>query len=78
MLDIPLCAITPSKVIQILNMATPEDLIDDEYYEILCEDVMQVCFLFLIFKNVYLLILNSLWNIFSFIFYQLIVTRIKF
>jgi hypothetical protein len=51
MLDIPLCAITPSKVIQILNMATPEDLIDDEYYEILCEDVMQVCFLFLIFKK---------------------------
>ena len=44
MLDIPLCAVTPSKVIQLLNMATPDDLVDDEYYGVLCEDVYKVVF----------------------------------
>ena len=42
MLDIPLTAVTPSKVIQLLNMATPDDLVDDEFYEILLEDIYNV------------------------------------
>ena len=45
MIDIPMCALTPSKVVQFMNMATPDDLLDDEYYEILYEDIMTVIFL---------------------------------
>jgi hypothetical protein len=44
MIDIPMCALTPSKVVQFLNMATPDDLLDDEYFEILYEDIMTVIF----------------------------------
>lgn len=43
MLDIPLCALTPSKVIQLLNMATPDDLVDDDFFNLLCEDVYEEC-----------------------------------
>lgn len=43
MIDIPMCALSPSKVVQLLNMATPDDLIDDEYYDVLYEDVMTEC-----------------------------------
>jgi hypothetical protein len=32
MLDIPLCAITPSRVVQLLNMATADDLVEDDFY----------------------------------------------
>jgi hypothetical protein len=45
MLDIPLGAVTPSRVIQLLNMATPDDLVDDEFYGVLCEDVYKVVLL---------------------------------
>ena len=42
MLDIPLSAVTPSRVVQLLNMSTPEDLVDDDYFEILLEDIYEV------------------------------------
>lgn len=43
MIDIPMCALSPSKVVQFLNMATPDDLLDDEYYDVLYEDIMTEC-----------------------------------
>lgn len=42
MLNIPLSAITPSRVIQFLNMACLEDLLEDDYFEDLLEDVNEV------------------------------------
>eukprot|EP01015_Nassula_variabilis_P018045 TRINITY_DN2911_c0_g1_i4.p3 TRINITY_DN2911_c0_g1~~TRINITY_DN2911_c0_g1_i4.p3 ORF type:complete len:167 (-),score=21.25 TRINITY_DN2911_c0_g1_i4:61-561(-) len=39
LLGIPIQCITPSKVIQLLNMAAPEDLHEDDYYNTLLEDV---------------------------------------
>jgi len=42
-IPIPGFAMTPSKVVQFLNMLTPEDLIDDEEYESIREDILNVC-----------------------------------
>ena len=39
LLNIPQSCRTPSKVIQLLNMATPDDLVDDAFYNELLEDV---------------------------------------
>lgn len=32
LLNIPQTARNPSKVVQFLNMATPDDLVDDQFY----------------------------------------------
>jgi len=39
MLNIPITARTPSRVVQLLNMVTPEDLMEDDVYNELLEDV---------------------------------------
>jgi splicing factor U2AF subunit len=43
MISIPHTAIVPSRVIQLLNMISPEDLFDDEIYTDLFEDVKGEC-----------------------------------
>ncbi len=42
-IPIPGFAMTPSRVVQFLNMLTPEDLIDNEEYEAIREDILNVC-----------------------------------
>ena len=42
-IPIPAFSMTPSRVVQFLNILTPEDLIDDEEYESIREDIMNVC-----------------------------------
>lgn len=41
MISIPHFCVLQSRVIQLLNMASPEDLVDDEFYAELMEDVKQ-------------------------------------
>jgi len=43
MLAIPMSCVTPSRVIQLLNMCTPEDLFEDEFCKELQEDVLEEC-----------------------------------
>lgn len=46
MLNIPQSCRLPSRVVMFLNMASPEDLLDDEFYHNLVEDVQQECLTF--------------------------------
>jgi splicing factor U2AF 65 kDa subunit len=39
MLNVPFSARTPSRIVQILNMCSIEDLMEEEYYKDLYEDV---------------------------------------
>lgn len=43
MLSIPQGCIIPSRVVQFLNMFSPEDLFDEDFYQELCDDVKQEC-----------------------------------
>jgi len=43
MLCIPQTSLMPSRVIMFLNMASPEDLLEDDFYNNLVEDVQQEC-----------------------------------
>jgi splicing factor U2AF subunit len=42
-LSIPNSCVTPSRVIQLLNMCTPEDLFEDEFFKELQEDILEEC-----------------------------------
>ena len=44
MISVPQTAIVPSRVIQLQNMVSPEDLMSDEFYKDLFEDVKFVSF----------------------------------
>lgn len=43
MLSIPQTCLMASRVLMFLNMASPEDLIEDDFYTDLVEDVQQEC-----------------------------------
>ena len=43
MLSIPQGCIIPSRVVQFLNMCSPEDLFEEDFYQELFDDVKQEC-----------------------------------
>ena len=46
MLSIPHTCLLASRVVMFLNMASPEDLLEDDFYNELFEDVQQECLAF--------------------------------
>ena len=58
-IKIPLFALTPSRVVQFMNMITPEDLLDDTIKRLIFKDIVDICK-----SNCYYLFFNIFYRFF--------------